>query len=112
MSEKTNGLTIAAALAGALSMVSLLPAHGAAAAEASGLEKCYGISKAGQNSCANEAGTHSCAGQSAKDYDGGEWRAVRAGVCTEMGGKLAAFNGVGMPKDMTRAATPAAPKKS
>ena len=111
MTETTNGLTIAAALAGALSLAALLPATSAAAAEASGLEKCYGISKAGQNSCANEAGTHSCAGQSAKDYDGGEWRAVRAGVCTEMGGKLAAFQGVGMPKDMTKAAS-ATPKKN
>jgi hypothetical protein len=26
-------------------------------------EKCYGIAKAGQNDCANLAGTHSCAGQ-------------------------------------------------
>lgn len=105
MTETTNGLTIAAALAGALSLAALLPATTAAAAEASGLEKCYGISKAGQNSCANEAGTHSCAGQSSRDYDGGEWRAVRAGVCTDMGGKLAAFQGVGMPKDMTKADT-------
>ena len=105
MTETTNGLTIAAALAGALSLAALLPATTAAAAEAGGLEKCYGISKAGQNSCANEAGTHSCAGQSTKDYDGGEWRAVRAGVCAEMGGKLTAFQGVGMPKDMTKADT-------
>lgn len=111
MTEKTNGLTIAAALAGALSMVSLLPATGAAAAEAGGLEKCYGISKAGQNSCANAAGTHSCAGQSTVDYDGGEWRAVRAGVCAETGGKLDPFAGVGMPKDMTKAAA-STPKKS
>ncbi|MBP2296086.1 BufA1 family periplasmic bufferin-type metallophore [Azospirillum rugosum] len=110
MTETTNGLTIAAALAGALSLAALLPATSAAAAEAGGLEKCYGISKAGQNSCANEAGTHSCAGQSTKDYDGGEWRAVRAGVCAEMGGKLTAFQGVGMPKDMTKADTPSQKK--
>ena len=110
MTEKTNGLTIAAALAGALSMASLIPAT-SAAAEASGLEKCYGISKAGQNSCANAAGTHSCAGQSTLDYDGGEWRAVRVGACTEMGGKLEAFAGVGMPKDMTKASA-TTPKKS
>jgi hypothetical protein len=30
---------------------------------------------------------------------------VRSGVCAEMGGKLEAFNGVGMPKDMTKAET-------
>ena len=26
-------------------------------------EKCFGIAKAGQNDCANLAGTHTCAGQ-------------------------------------------------
>ena len=35
--------------------------------------KCYGISKAGENDCANAAGTHSCAGQATVDYDGGEY---------------------------------------
>ena len=79
MSANTNSLKIAVALVGALSMAALLPA-----------------------SSANAAGTHSCAGQSAKDYDGGEWRAVKAGVCTEVGGKLEAFDGVGMPKDMSK----------
>jgi uncharacterized membrane protein len=48
-SLKANSLKIAAALAGALSMAALLPASGASAAESGGLEKCYGISKAGQN---------------------------------------------------------------
>jgi uncharacterized membrane protein len=105
MSAKTNSLKVAAALTGALTMAALLPSASASAAEATGLEKCYGISKAGQNSCANTAGTHSCAGQSTRDYDGGEWRAVRSGVCAEMGGKLEAFNGVGMPKDMTKIET-------
>ncbi|WP_211104247.1 DUF2282 domain-containing protein [Azospirillum sp. Sh1] len=103
MTAKMNTtMTVAAALAGALSMAALIPLHSAAAAEASGLEKCYGVSKAGQNSCANAAGTHSCAGQSSKDYDGGEWRAVKAGVCKEIGGKTEAFNGIGTPKDMTK----------
>ncbi len=35
--------------------------------------KCYGVAKAGENDCANIAGTHSCAGQATVNYDGGEW---------------------------------------
>jgi uncharacterized membrane protein len=49
-------------------------------------EKCYGISAAGQNDCANLAGTHSCAGQSTADNDIGEWRLVPGGACNELGG--------------------------
>ncbi|WP_412972033.1 DUF2282 domain-containing protein [Glaciecola sp. MF2-115] len=49
-------------------------------------EKCYGVSPAGQNDCANLAGTHSCAGQSTVDNDIGEWRLVPAGTCKELGG--------------------------
>ena len=39
-------------------------------------EKCYGIAKAGQNDCANLAGTHSCAGQS-KVSDDADWTFVK-----------------------------------
>jgi uncharacterized membrane protein len=53
-------------------------------------EKCYGIAKAGQNDCANAAGTHSCAGQAKKDNDPGEWKYVAKGTCERMGGKTAA----------------------
>jgi len=94
---KTAAVTTA--LAGALSLVALA---GASAADLQGFEKCYGVSKAGQNSCAGASGSHSCAGQSAKDYDGQEWRAVKAGVCKELGGKTEAFNGTGTPKDMSK----------
>lgn len=55
---------------------------------AKGKEKCYGISKAGQNDCANLAGTHSCAGQSTIDNDPGEWKLVAKGTCVELGGML------------------------
>ena len=45
--------------------------------------------KAGQNDCANAAGTHSCAGQSTLDFDGGEWKAVSsADKCSAEGGSL------------------------
>jgi uncharacterized membrane protein len=49
-------------------------------------EKCYGIAKAGQNDC--KGNSHSCAGQSTKDMDKGEFKAVPAGSCSKMGGSL------------------------
>jgi uncharacterized membrane protein len=52
-------------------------------------EKCYGIAKAGQNDCANLAGTHSCAGQAKLDNDKGEWKYVPAGTCADMKGLTA-----------------------
>ena len=57
-------------------------------------EKCYGVSLAGENDCANLAGTHSCAGQSTVDYDGGEWKLVPEGSCEDMNGSLEAYEGV------------------
>ncbi len=58
----------------------------AAAQENKGKEKCYGIAKAGQNDCANVAGTHSCAGQAKADNDKGEWKYVAKGTCKAMKG--------------------------
>ena len=49
-------------------------------------EKCYGIAKAGKNDCGNAQGTHSCAGQAAKDADGGEWIYVPKGACDKIVG--------------------------
>lgn len=54
--------------------------------DATGKEKCYGVSAVGQNDCANLAGTHGCAGQTKVDNDIGEWRLVPAGACAELGG--------------------------
>ena len=44
------------------------------------MEKCYGISKAGQNDCAAGPGT-SCAGSSTRDYQGNAWKLVKQGTC-------------------------------
>jgi len=52
-------------------------------------EKCYGIAKAGQNDCANLAGSHSCAGQAKVDNDKGEWKYVAKGSCKSMKGMSA-----------------------
>jgi uncharacterized membrane protein len=74
---------IAAAAASLLSSALFaVPAFAQTAAK----EKCYGIAKAGQNDCANLAGTHSCAGQAKVDNDKGEWKYVAAGTCKQMGG--------------------------
>jgi uncharacterized membrane protein len=49
-------------------------------------EKCYGVSKAGQNECA--AGKNSCAGSSRVDNDPTAWKLVAKGTCEKLGGKL------------------------
>ncbi|MBI1773443.1 MAG: DUF2282 domain-containing protein [Burkholderiales bacterium] len=80
----SNKAMVAVALAG------LLGSSMAMAADPVKTEKCFGISKAGQNDCATKSGSHSCAGQSKKDNDPGEWKKVPAGSCEKMGGKLEA----------------------
>ena len=77
---------IRAALAG---LIALGAVQGvASAAEPAGKEKCYGISKAGQNDCANGVGTHACSGQSKADNDPNEFKLVDAGACVKDGGSL------------------------
>jgi uncharacterized membrane protein len=46
-------------------------------------EKCYGVSKAGQNDCAAGPGT-TCAGTSKVDYQGNAWKMVPKGTCTSI----------------------------
>ena len=91
--NKLNSLAIAAAIAGAVSMVALATPASDALAAGSKL-KCYGISKAGENDCANAAGTHSCAGHSSVNYDGGEWKVAKSkDACDTAGGSLEPFEG-------------------
>ena len=75
---------IAAAAATLLS--SMLVSAPAAAQEK---EKCYGISVAGQNDCANLSGSHSCAGQSKVGTDVNEWKYVAKGTCASLKGMTA-----------------------
>ena len=79
MSAQNNALipalALAAALASALSMAA--PAQ---AAGASAKQKCFGIALAGKNDCAAGPGT-TCAGTSAKNYQGNSWKYVPAGTC-------------------------------
>lgn len=81
MSKKTNTISaavIAGAVATAIAGMSV-PTTAAAA----GQEKCYGVSKAGENDCAAGPGT-SCAGTSTVDYQGNAWKLVPEGTCATM----------------------------
>jgi uncharacterized membrane protein len=73
-----NSAILAAAVAAVASTVAFAPA-----AHAAGKEKCYGVSKKGQNDCAAGAGT-SCAGTSTVDYQGNAWKFVKKGTCTSI----------------------------
>ena len=76
-------------ISSALASVMALGLVGQVAAQDKGKEKCYGIAKAGQNDCANLAGTHSCAGQNKVDNDPGEFKYVAKGTCKDMKGLTA-----------------------
>lgn len=82
----------AGALAGALSLLSG-PAAAQQTSMPAGMEKCYGISKAGENGCAHAKGLHSCAGNTALNFDGGDWKLVKAGTCDKEMGQMKPFEG-------------------
>ena len=62
--------------------------HAAAEDKKQPTEKCYGISKAGQNDCGTAR--HSCAGKATKDNAPDEWKYVPKGTCEKVGGKTSA----------------------
>jgi uncharacterized membrane protein len=85
--------TVASALASVLALGLVAQASagsGPAKDPGAGYEKCFGIAKAGQNDCANLAGTHSCAGESKADMHAGDWKFVAKGTCKDMKGLSAA----------------------
>lgn len=54
-----------------------------------GMEKCYGIVKAGMNDCGTA--NHNCSGEAKKDGDKNEWINVPTGLCQKIvGGKTSA----------------------
>ncbi len=57
-------------------------------------ERCYGIAKVGENSCAAANGSHSCAGQAKVNFSGQEYKEVAKGTCDQMQGALKPFDGV------------------
>ncbi len=88
---KTKTLTQAALIAAVFS-ASAVTAQ--AADDAKAREKCYGIAKAGENSCAAGNGSHSCAGKAKTAFSGQEFKDVPAGSCEKMSGSLKPFDGV------------------
>ncbi len=70
-----------AALVGAIA--ASFAVTGATEATAQAKEKCFGISKAGENDCAAGPGT-TCAGSSVVDYQGNAWTLVDAGTCADI----------------------------
>ncbi len=70
-----------AIVAATLALGLVTAAH--SAEEAPAMEKCYGVSLAGQNDCKAGPGT-SCAGSSKTDYQGDAWKLVKAGTCTRI----------------------------
>lgn len=76
--SKTTKLS-AAILAGAVA-TALTGVAATTGAHASDMEKCYGVSLAGENDCAAGPGT-SCAATSTVDYQGNAWTLVPAGTC-------------------------------
>jgi len=86
MSTQMKSLALMGAVAAALGTV------GATDVQAQEMEKCYGVSLAGENSCAAGPGT-TCAGSSTIDYQGNAWTLVPAGTCesTELPGDRMAY---------------------
>ena len=79
---------VSSALAG-VAMLSAPSIANAQPAEQPGFsfEKCYGISKAGQNDC--QTSTHSCAGTATRDNQSDAWIYLPAGSCAKVvGGSL------------------------
>ena len=70
----------------AASLIALGVLAAAPASHAAGMEKCFGVAKAGQNDCAGISGLHSCKGQSSVSYDPGDFKVEGAGTCQKMGG--------------------------
>ncbi|ANB01778.1 DUF2282 domain-containing protein [Ectothiorhodospira sp. BSL-9] len=84
MTQHTAQSLSAASMAGAfaLAVAGAVYAPSAVASSAT-MEKCYGVSPAGENDCAAGPGT-SCSGTSTQDYQGNAWSLVPAGTCEEL----------------------------
>jgi uncharacterized membrane protein len=79
-----NLATVAVSLSALVAGVALAQYPSATAdKKTTAVEKCYGVSKAGQNDCKAGAGT-SCAGSAKMDYQSDAWKNVPAGTCTSI----------------------------
>jgi uncharacterized membrane protein len=80
-STTSFALTLATALSlGVPAAAAAAEPEAAPAPARGGKERCYGVSKAGENDCASGPGT-TCAGSSKVDWQGNAWKLVPAGTC-------------------------------
>lgn len=80
-------------ISGVMAAVSLASASQAVEMHKASQDRCYGIAKAGENSCASAAGAHSCAGMAKTAYDGQDFKDVPKGTCDQMNGSTTPFKG-------------------
>jgi uncharacterized membrane protein len=81
-SSAAVGALVALLAASAASMASAQQPANPAHQLAPGMERCYGVARAGHNDCA--AGAHSCAGQSTRDNDPASYVELPAGACAKI----------------------------
>jgi len=77
-----------AAIVGLFALAASGSAFAQAKADPKGMEKCFGIATAGKNDCGSNATAHACAGQSKVEKDPKDFKYVKTGTCTQMGGTL------------------------
>lgn len=85
MDKKTKFLTAASILIAVLANLQNTNAH-MEPKKNDGMEKCYGIVKAGKNDCASKANKHSCATMAKADKDPNEWVKMPSGLCEKLVG--------------------------
>jgi len=78
---KNSKAVVASAIAGAFALIAV---SGTAMAGKPGMEKCYGIAKAGKNDC--QTSSSACAGTSAEDNQKDAWIYVPEGTCGKIAG--------------------------
>lgn len=78
--------TINTMIAGAFAITMYGTAIAPASAMGSDKEKCYGVVKAGKNSCGSADGKHSCMGQATEDGSAVEWIGLPKGLCDKLVG--------------------------
>jgi uncharacterized membrane protein len=71
---------------GTLLVLGLASGNANAAEKKMGMEKCFGIAKAGMNDCSSNKSAHSCAGQATKSNDPMDFVAVPKGTCDKIAG--------------------------
>ncbi|RTZ61233.1 MAG: DUF2282 domain-containing protein [Gammaproteobacteria bacterium] len=78
---KKSKIVIASAVSGLIALSAL---SGAAMAAKPGMEKCYGVAKAGKNDC--QTNSSACAGTAKEDNQKDAWIYVPEGTCGKIAG--------------------------